>query len=474
MQVFLGETPVSRWSVGPWLADSATDWPVRERQCLSWLPAQGAQAGRVLTACLLPPETKSFAGGAGRDERRLAWQHAQRTLGGEIERACYGNNLKSIALCPMHKRVDPDAILEGILLRGRGFTEFRADDLPTTLEHVIVADPRKGLAAQVQRTTTVCDSVNFARDLADLPSNVGTPAELVRRVRLRLRGTGVKSRVVEQPELEKLGMGLLCAVGQGSVHAPKLLQLEVAAKRKNAPTIVLIGKGVTHDTGGYNLKTNGSIADMSYDKCGAMAVIGAIDALARLGSPANVVALLPFVENAVDAAAYKPGDIIRGMDGTTVFVDNTDAEGRLTLADALVYARRFSPDAVIDIATLTGAANTSLGEAFSPLFASDAGVRDALVAAGHAVDEPLWPMPIHGSHRASLEHHRAHLVNTAGTDGSLCTAAAFLRHFVDFPWAHIDMAGKGHRYAEYGYLGRGATGYGVRLLHDAVHRLATR
>jgi leucyl aminopeptidase len=239
------------------------------------------------------------------------------------------------------------------------------------------------------------------------------------------------------------------------------------------PTLVLLGKGVTHDTGAYNLKRS-RLHDMSYDKAGAAAVVGAMHAIARLALPVRVIGLAPLVENLIDAKAFKPGDILTALDGTTVFVENTDAEGRLVLADCLVYARRFEPDLMIDVATLTDAATVALGDPYAALFTNDDAARELMVAAGEECGELLWPMPIHAEHVAALRHHRARLRNIGSLGGAACSAAAFLRQFVDSPWVHVDMGDKGVATHERDDMGPGATGYGTRLLVCAAQAFARR
>jgi leucyl aminopeptidase len=284
-------------------------------------------------------------------------------------------------------------------------------------------------------------------------------------VRRAAADAGLVMRVLGPRQIVRLEMGLLQAVAAGSPVPPSVVVLEHNRHRRDdLPTLVLIGKGLTHDTGGYNLKTSPGLHTLTYDKAGGMAVFGAMQAIARLGIEAHVVAVVALVENCIDAGAYKPGDILTAMDGTTVYVENTDAEGRLVLADCLTYAARYEPDMVVDVATLTAASSIALGPPFAGLFCNDDDTRELLVAAGHQSGDLLWPMPIHSDHRELIDHQRAMLRNVGPPDGSACTAAAFLRHFTDYPWGHIDMAGKANFANERDCLAPGASGFGVGLL----------
>ena len=252
-----------------------------------------------------------------------------------------------------------------------------------------------------------------------------------------------------------------------------LVILEHGEPAQGRPSLGLLGKGVTHDLGGYDLKRAPLIARMSSDKAGAGAVAGAMRAIAGLQVPLHATAVLPIAENGLDRPAYKPGDILRAMDGTRVFVESTDAEGRLLLADAMCWLEEFGPDLVIDLATLTGAAAVGLGEPYAALYSNDDAVRGLLESAGRASGDLVWPMPIHDLHDRDLGHPRADVRNMAPSPvGAASVAAAFLRTFARGPWAHIDMAGKAVWDEARDVLGVGATGFGCRLLVQAAERLA--
>ena len=440
-----------------------------ERGAMTWLEGRRLKAPRLALLASADEQSRTprgWNGNLARHERMAMETQGLRGVGGMAERGCFDHDVQHVIFAPTEPAEAILPVLEGFLLRAHGTVEFQKDECSTTVETVTVCvTGNKDLEARIEEVRILCEATNNARSLADLPGNVGTPEGIATRVRERLPDLGVGVEVLETAELERLRMRLLLGVARGGGAEPRLLILRhKPASKTRLPTVVLLGKGLTHDTGGYNLKTTNQLHELTYDKAGGMAVVGALEAVARLNAPAEVIGMVPLVENCIDGNAYKPGDILRAMNGTTVFIDNTDAEGRLVLADCLTYARRFRPNVVVDLATLTGACSVALGEPFSGLFSTHDGIRDHLIAAGHETGELLWPMPIHPIHRGSLRHHKAEMRNSGVRGGSACSAAAFLRAFARYPWAHIDMAGKANWNTERDYLGRGATGWGVRLL----------
>jgi leucyl aminopeptidase len=330
----------------------------------------------------------------------------------------------------------------------------------------------------------VVEASNFARELGDLPGNIGTPAAIVERVRaeIRDRNLPIELSTISAAQAAKLGMGLFTAVDAGAPERGCILRLDyfkshLASRgddETEAPLVAFVGKGLTHDTGGYNIKLGPSTHELTYDKCGATAVIGAMLAIASLELPLRLVGLCPLTENCIDARAFKPGDVLTACDGTTVYIENTDAEGRLVLADVLAWLgkREPRPDLVIDLATLTGVIHAALGEPFAGLYCNEDRARELLVAAGQCSGELLWPMPIHDVHERDLGHHKADLRNIGALAGAPSSAAAFLRSFVDYPWAHIDLAGKSHCKFAREHYGPGATGFGTRLLVELARQLS--
>ena len=396
--------------------------------------------------------------------------------------------------------LDPDraaqATAEGMVLGHYRFTAYRGNGAPAPLRRIEVVehDPAhaKRMAAAVARGARWGEAVCLARDLANTPGQDLTPEGLGSRAKEIGRLTGARVEVLGVPQLERLGMGALLGVGRGSTNAPRFIVLDrpapapraraakrvgtgrAARARAGEGTVVVIGKGVTFDTGGISLKPRENMHRMKYDMSGATAVLGMFSALPDLAPPFRVVGLIPAAENMPGSRALKPGDVLRSLDGTTIEVTNTDAEGRLLLADALGYARRFVPAAVVDLATLTGAITLALGHLAAGLFtASDALARE-LTTAGAASGERLWRMPLWNEYAAEMRSDTADLVNSGGREGGACLAAIFLAHFArDLPWAHLDIANMAWANAERPHETRGATGYGVRLLLEWLSRRAS-
>ena len=321
------------------------------------------------------------------------------------------------------------------------------------------------------------DGVAFARDLISEPANILHPAEFGRRL-LDLRDTGLEVEILGEEELTALGMGALLGVGQGSARETQLAVLQwKGSADPAAPPLALIGKGVTFDTGGVSIKPADGMEDMKWDMGGAGAIAGAMLALARRKAPANVVAVLGLVENMVDGAAQRPGDVVTSLSGQTIEVINTDAEGRLVLADALWYCQqRFAPVAMIDVATLTGAIMIALGGDYGGLYCEDDGLAQRLLDAGRASGEPLWRMPMPPAYDRHIESRIADVKNVAvgiGRLGGASIAARFLRRFTNgATWAHLDISGPTWRDPSVSPTAPpGATGYGVRLLDRLVDDL---
>jgi leucyl aminopeptidase len=471
----------------------------RKPESLTWLETRELATPRVLLYCLGPEPTPwnpqleylgGHAGSLGRDVWALRNRRALRNAGGQIERACTALGLRHVVLAGWPDDCDPCLVIEGMLLRAhdpRAWDSERHEE-NSSLRRVTACLPAREHARAREMLLTV-EATNFARVLADLPSNLSQPSQLVARVRERFAGLPVEVRTISSVEARAMGMGLFTAVDAGAGERGCMLVLEhrpggAKTKRRRsksdidesdeAPLLALVGKGLIHDTGGYNIKTGQQLHELTHDKCGAMAVIGTMLALAQLDLGIRVLAICPLTENCVDAHAYKPGDVLRAYDGTTVYVENTDAEGRLVLADALAWLAQYEPELTIDLATLTASVHTTLGEPFAALYCNEDRARDLLLEAGEVSGELLWPMPIHEIHERDLGHHKADLRNIGCHAGTPSSAAAFLRYFVSFPWAHIDFAGKAH--VDYGreMYGPGATGFGVRLLVELARRFAAQ
>ena len=325
----------------------------------------------------------------------------------------------------------------------------------------------------VTETQKAAQGVSFARDLVSEPANTLDPAAMAQAAQ-SLKELGVEVEVLGRAQMEKLGMGSLLGVAQGSEKPPFMVAMNWKgdASAKDKRPLALVGKGVTFDTGGISLKPGPGMGDMKYDMAGAAAVIGAIKAIALRKAKANVVGIVGLVENMPSGHAMRPGDVIKSASGHTIEVLNTDAEGRLVLADALWYAQhQYKPRAIVDLATLTGAIRIALGFKYAGLFSSDDALAEALLAAGKTVDEPVWRMPMHDSFDKMIDSPIADMKNISdGPYGGSITAAQFLKRFVNkgTPWAHLDIAGVAWAQKETAICPKGASGFGVRLLDRLV------
>ena len=375
------------------------------------------------------------------------------------------------------------ALTEGAILGHYAFTAYRTDALPPLKAVEWMLDDAKqartfsaATATGVRRAEATC----LARDLACTPSQDLVPEQLAERAKAVAEQSGASARVLRVPQLERLGLGCVLAVGRGSPNPPCFAILERPAARpakrgERARTVVLIGKGITFDTGGISLKPKDDMTRMKYDMSGAAAIVGTFAALQGLELPFRVVGLLPCAENMPDGRAFKPGDVVRAMDGTTIEVTNTDAEGRLVLADALCYARGLDPDVVVDIATLTGAARIALGAQAAAMFTRDDALAAELRGAGERSGERLWRMPLFDEYANDLRSDTADLVNSAGQQGGASIAASFLRRFArGMVWAHLDISPTGWAPSDRPHESRGPTGFGVRLLSEWLSARALR
>ena len=325
-------------------------------------------------------------------------------------------------------------------------------------------------AEVVRRAVVRARATMLARNLAVTPSNIKNPAWMAAQSETIAKRTGLGLRVWSDADLRREGFGGLLAVGGGSATPPRLVQLDhtpSGASRKT-PRVVLVGKGITFDTGGLDIKPAEGMLAMKTDMSGSAIVLAVLAACRDLDVPVRVTGLLALAENAVGAASYRPGDVVTQYGGRTVEIGNTDAEGRIVMADALAYAdRHLDPDVLLDIATLTGAARVAFGRSMAPVYATDDALREQLVAAGQRTGETLWPLPLVEDYRPDLDSEVADINHIAGPKsgaGSI-TAALFLREFAgDRRWAHLDIAGTGRSDVDRGLLSKGATGFGARLL----------
>ncbi len=308
----------------------------------------------------------------------------------------------------------------------------------------------------------IAEGVSLAKDLANLPGNICTPTYLAEQARKLGRGNSkLKVTILEEKQMDKLGMGALLSVSRGSRQPAKLIVMEYKGGKAGAKPVALVGKGLTFDAGGISIKPAASMDEMKYDMCGGASVFGTLSACAQLELPINVVGVVPSSENLPDGDANKPGDIVTSMSGQTIEVLNTDAEGRLILCDALTYTERFEPAAVIDIATLTGACIVALGHHAAGLLANDDKLADELLTAGAATGDRAWRLPLWDEYQSQLDSNFADMANIGGRSAGTITAACFLSRYTKaFKWAHLDIAGTAWKSGK----DKGATGSPVPML----------
>jgi leucyl aminopeptidase len=371
------------------------------------------------------------------------------------------------------------AVLLGARLRAWRLDTYRTtltDEQKRSLVEIKVVGAPDGSEAAWEVETAVAEGVELTRTLVAEPANVIYPASFVAQVRQALKNTGVEIKVLGREEMRALGMGALLGVAQGSAHEPQLLAMVWNGGEKGVKPTAFVGKGVTFDTGGISIKPAAGMEDMKWDMGGAGAVAGTMLALARRKAKANVVGVCGLVENMPDANAQRPGDVVTSMSGKTIEVINTDAEGRLVLCDALTWVQReYSPAAVVDLATLTGAIIAALAHEYAGLFSNDDKLAEALTAAGAASGDQLWRFPLGPAYNKMIDSPIADMKNTGGRYGGSITAAQFLQRFIESdangrgtPWAHLDIAGMVWADKPGATWDKGATGYGVRLLDRYV------
>lgn len=366
-----------------------------------------------------------------------------------------------------------EAMTEGIALALYSFDKYKeAKEQASKIQEVTILINSDSLRFQsvVEKANILVEAVNFARDIGNLPPNDCPPAHLASIAVSLAQDYGIKARIMDRYELENMGMGGIVAVGKGSNNPPKLIVLEyTGANDAQQKPYLLVGKAVTFDTGGISIKPSEKMDEMKFDKCGGCTVLAIIRAIASMRLAVNVVGIVPSVENMPSATSYRPGDIIRMYNGKSVEVLNTDAEGRMILADAIAYGvATYGPKAVIDLATLTGAAIIALGANVAALIGNNKQLVDRLRKLSDKLGEKMWELPLYDEHHEQIRSHYADIKNIGGRPGGAITAAAFLSNFVnDVPWVHIDIAGTAWTQEgthDKSYNHRGATGFGVRTL----------
>ena len=387
---------------------------------------------------------------------------------------CRQKKLRSLnAAFPLTKTSSAEFALEGMLLANYAFDELKASELKndpsTVVEKISLINITEKDWESCQRRAKISEAVNFARDLVNGNADDITPQKLSQTAKqLEKEFSSITTTIFDKKRIEKEKMGLLLAVNRGASNDPAFIIVEYKGNSKSTEKTAIIGKGVTYDTGGLNLKPTGSMETMKDDMSGAAAVLGTLRAAASLRLKVNIIGVIPSTENAIGPHSYKPGDVYKSYEGTTVEISNTDAEGRLILADALAYVQKnYSPKRMIDLATLTGGIIIALGEEVSGLFSNDDDLAKDLMAAGESTYERVWRLPIYPEYKEGLKSKIADIRNSADRKASSITGAMFLLHFIkDTAWAHLDIAGTAFLSQPKHYHPTNATGVGVRLLTD--------
>ncbi len=366
-----------------------------------------------------------------------------------------------------------EAISEGVGLSLYSFNRYKTNDdkeeLKANQVTILINAEMTNIQSIVDRTSLLVEAVNFARDLSNLPPNDCSPSQLASIALSIATEYGLKSRIVERYEMESMGLNGIVSVGKGSHYPPKLIILEYRGSNDDEKPYLLVGKGVTFDTGGISLKDSDKMDEMKFDKSGGCNVIAIMKAVASLKLPINVIGLIPSVENMPSSTSYKPGDIIKMYNGKTVEVLNTDAEGRLILADALAFGiSTYNPKAVIDLATLTGACIIALGTNVAAVIGTNKKLIDELHNISERTGEKFWELPLYEEFSEQIKSYVADIKNIGGRPGGAITAASFLSNFTNgLPWIHIDIAGTAWTQEgtyERSYNPKGATGFGIRTL----------
>ena len=470
------------------LAESGLDAALVTRlaRTLSALGATGAReetvkvpGGEGINAALVVAVGLGAVPGRRRREAGLDPEVLRRCTGAAV-RALAGTPRVALAL-PAPDAASVGAIAEGALLGAYAFTRYRrvsggAQQTPVSAVTLVSPVAREAASrTAADRARTLATSVGLARDLVNTPPSDLAPRALADLARSSVAELPVEVEILDEKMLRRRGFGGISGVGQGSVNPPRLVKLSYAGGGGEVPHLALVGKGITFDSGGLSLKPPASMVTMKCDMGGAAAVLGAVLAIARLGLPVRVTGWMPLAENMPSGAAIRPSDVLTMYGGRTVEVLNTDAEGRLVLADAIVAACEENPDLLIDTATLTGAQLVALGNRTSAVMANSDPLRAAVVETAESAGEAMWPMPLPDELRKSMDSSVADIANMGDRYGGMLVAGLFLREFVadGVPWAHLDIAGPAFNEGEpYGYTPKGGTGASVRTLVAVAERLA--
>jgi len=361
-----------------------------------------------------------------------------------------------------------EAITEGALLGLYSFTKYKKPEYKDIQEILVIVSEKEKvpiLEPAIDKAKFVAEATNLARDMVNEPANYMTPSQMAEAAKEIAGKYNLEFKVFDREDMEAMGMGSLLGVAKGSNQPPKLITLSYRGDESSEKTLGFLGKGITFDSGGISIKPSEGMGEMKDDMAGAAAAMAALGPIAQLKPKINVTAIIPATENLPSGTALKPGDVLKAMNGKTIEIISTDAEGRLILADALSYAQKLGLSPLIDLATLTGACRVALGTLYSGVFSNDQDLADKVLRAAERTGERMWQMPMPEEYKEQIKSEIANVKNTGNRYGGAITAALFLAEFIDnTPWVHIDIAGTALSNKESGYMVKGATGVGVRTL----------
>ena len=437
-------------------AVAAGDLALAKGKSLYLFRPPGVKAGRVAVAVAADESPKAFRAALGVALAPLKASGARTVAVGRADSRPFGDRHAEAAVL---------AIADASYLYRHSKPSAPAAWEPDSVTVLSSRADAKAVQAGLRRGNAIAAGVSFARELANRPANLMTPSDLAQAAKKLGKDSGVEVDVLDRKAIEKLGMGSFLAVAQGSDEPPRFIVAEYKGAPASEPPVVLVGKGITFDTGGISIKPAAEMDEMKYDMGGAAGVLGALLAVTRLKPKLNLVVLVPATENMPSGKAVKPGDVVKSLSGQTIEILNTDAEGRLVLCDALTYAAQWKPKVVVDVATLTGACVIALGHHHSGLFTADDAVAARMAAAAEAALDPCWRMPLDDEYDEALKSNFADMANVGGRPGGAITAAMFLKRYTaSYPWAHLDIAGTAWKGGQH----KGATGRPVGLLTHFV------
>ena len=460
------------------LGDAATAVDKALEGAISSLVDQGVAKGKVAevniihTLGKLPARMVAVVGLGKRADLRL---DKVRGSAGEVCRTLRKLNCRKVAMTAYGAEelgIEPEAVAgaisEGAVLGLYDFAKYKKaehEDIETLMLTIRQKEKVQAVQSAVNKGKLIAEATSLARDMVNEPANYMTPSQMAEVARSVAGKYGLELKILEREDMKAMGMGALLGVAEGSEQPPKLITMSYRGNQHSGKAVGFLGKGITFDSGGISIKPSEGMEEMKTDMAGAAAVIAAIAAIAQLKPAINVTAIVAATENLPSGTALKPGDVLKAMNGKTIEVISTDAEGRLTLADALGYAQQLGLSPLIDLATLTGACRVALGTLYSGVFSNNQKLVDRVLKAAETSGERMWQMPMPDEYKEQNKSEIANVKNVGNRAGGAITAGLFLAEFVgDVPWVHIDIAGTAHSTKESGYIVKGATGVGVRTL----------